>query len=136
MLDEFDEMERMVDDFFERTFSLEPMWDMQAQTLKPLYELKEARDSITVSVDLPRVQKDAIHLRVDEKSIDVSAELLQPIRYDRWGCSQRECEFKSLSVTIPLPAEVDPDGARAKFRDGILTVELPKKLKKKTIKVD
>jgi HSP20 family protein len=136
ILDEFDEIERTVDDFFERVFSLEPMWDVQARTLKPLYDIKETRESIIVLIDLPYIHKDAIQLRVDEKSIDVSADLLQPIRYNRWGSAQRECEFKKLSATIPLPAEVDPDGAIAKFREGVLTVELPKKLKKKTIKVD
>lgn len=136
VLGEFDEMERMVDDFFENVFSLEPMWDIQTRALRPLYEIKETRESVLVLVDLPNVQKDAIELRAEEKSIDVSAELLRPVRYERWGSAQRECEFKKLSVTIPLPAEVDPDGAVARFREGVLTVELPKKLKKKTISVD
>jgi HSP20 family protein len=136
IFDEFDEIERTVDDLFERVFSLEPMWDMQARTLKPLYDIRETRESIMVLIDLPSVQKDAIELRVEEKSIDVSAELLRPIRYDRWGSAQRECEFRKLSATIALPAEIDPDGATARFREGVLAVELPKKTKKKAIKVD
>jgi HSP20 family protein len=136
IFDQFEEMERTVDDFFERVFSLEPMWDTQTHTLKPLYDIKETRDTITVLIDLPCVEKDAIELRAEEKSIDVSAELLRPVKYDRWGSAQRGCEFKKLSATIPLPAEVDPDGAVARFADGVLRVELPKKLGKKTIKID
>jgi HSP20 family protein len=135
ILDEFDEMERRVDDFFENVFSAEPMWDIQTRTLKPLYEIKETRESVRVFVDLPNVQKDAIELRAEEKSIDVSAELLHPVRYERWGSTQRECEFKKLAGTIPLPSNVDPDGAVATFREGVLTVELPKKLTKKTVKI-
>ena len=137
ILDEFEQMERRVDEFFERArSSLEPMWDIQARTLKPLYDVRETRESIIVLVDLPYVEKEAIHLRVDEDSIDLSAELRQPIRYDRWGTTQRGCEFNKLCTTILLPTKVDPDAAKAKFRDGILTVELPKKIKKKTISVE
>jgi HSP20 family protein len=136
ILDEFEEMERRVDEFFEGTrFSLEPMWDIQARTLKPLYDIRETRESITVLVDLPYVEKKAIQLRVDEDSIDLSAELRQPVRYDRWG-TQRGCEFNKLCTTISLPTEVDPDEAKAKLRDGILTVEIPKKIKKKTLRVE
>jgi HSP20 family molecular chaperone IbpA len=109
VLDEFGEMERNVDEFFERVmFSLEPMWDIQARTLKPLYDVRETRESIVVLVDLPYVEKEAIQLRVDEDSIDLCAELRQPVRYDRWGTTQRGCEFKKLCTTISLPAEVDP----------------------------
>jgi HSP20 family protein len=136
-LDEFDEMERRMDEFFERiSSSLEPMWDVPAQTLKPLYEVRETRDSIMVLVDLPYVEKERIQLRVDKDSLDLSAELRQPIRYDRWGTTQRECEFNKLCVTIPLPTEVDPDGAKARLKEGVLTIELPKKTKKTNIKID
>lgn len=137
IVDEFEEMERDVDEFFEGArSSLEPMWDIQARTLKPLYDVREIRESIIVLVDLPYVEKEAIQLRVYEDSIDLSAELRQSIRYDRWGTTQRECEFNKLCTTIPLPKEVDPDRAKAKFRDGILTVEIPKRIKKKTISVE
>jgi HSP20 family molecular chaperone IbpA len=32
----------------------------------------------------------------------------------------------AFHVTINLPAEVDPNGATAQFRHGLLTVDLPK----------
>jgi HSP20 family protein len=134
-LDEFDEVERRVDEFFERVFSVEPMWDMRARSLKPLYDIKETRESIIVLVDLPYVEKGAVQLRVDEDSIDLSAELREPIKYGRWGTAQRECEFTKLSATIPLPTKVDPEGTTAKLTHGVLTVELPKIIKKRTIEV-
>lgn len=135
IFDEFEEIDRQVDEFFGRVFSGEPMWDMQEGTLKPLYEVKETRDRVVVMVDLPYVEKDGIDLKVNEESVDLSAELCQPVKYDRWGTAQRDCEFKKLSATIRLPAEVVPDSAVAKFKEGVLTVELPKKVKKRRIPV-
>ena len=136
ILDEFEEIERRVDEFFDQVFSVEPMWNLQAHSLRPLYQVKETKESITVVVDLPYVEKEAINLRVDEQSIDLSAELRQPIRYERWGTAQRECEFRKLSVTIPLPAEIISDEAVAKFKEGVLTVKLPRKIKKRIIRVE
>jgi HSP20 family protein len=136
ILDELDEMERRADEFFERVFSVEPMWDIQAHTLMPLYDIRETRESLIVRVDLPYVEKEAIQLRVDERSIDLSAELRQPIRYERWGTTQRDCEFRKLSATIPLPREIDPDGATSKFREGVLIIQLPNKIRKRTIPVE
>jgi HSP20 family protein len=136
ILDEFEEIERRVDEFFDRIFSVEPMWNLQAHSLRPLYQVRENKESITVVIDLPYVEKEAINLRVDEQSIDLSAELRQPIRYERWGTAQRECEFRRLSVTIPLPTEIISDEAVAKFKEGVLTVKLPRKIKKKSIRVE
>jgi len=135
-LDEFEKIERRVDEFFDQVFSAQPMWNLQAHSLRPLYQVKETKESITVLVDLPYVEKEAVTLRVDEQSIDLSAELRQPIRYERWGTAQRECDFERMSVTIPLPAKIIPDEAIAKFQKGVLTVELPRKMKKKIIKVE
>ena len=112
------------------------MWNLQAHSLRPLHQVKETKESITVLVDLPYVEKEAVTLRVDEQSIDLSAELRQPIRYERWGTAQRECDFERMSVTIPLPAKIIPDEAIAKFQKGVLTVGLPRKMKKKIIKVE
>lgn len=136
IFDEFEEIEKRVDELFDRVFTLEPMWDMQARTLKPLYDIKETKECVVVLVDLPYVRKEAIELKVDERSIDLSAELRQPVKYHRWGTVQRDCEFRKLTVTIRLPTEVVPDDAVAKFREGVLTIELPKKIERKSIKVE
>jgi HSP20 family molecular chaperone IbpA len=81
-------------------------------------------------------KKEDIQLRVDERSIDLSAKHRRSIRYERWGTVQRNCEFRTLSTTIPLPAEVDPEQAVARFRDGLLKMELPKKTKKKLLRIE
>ncbi len=136
IFDQFEEMDREVDRFFDRILSTEPMWDIQTQTLKPLHDIRERKELIVVMIDLPYVEKEAIDLKVDEGSIDLSAGLRHPVKYDRWGTTQRECEFRKLGGTIRLPTEVVPDSAVAKFRNGVLTIELTKKITKKRVKVD
>jgi HSP20 family protein len=135
IFDQFDEIDREVDRLFDRILSTEPMWDIRTQTLRPLHDIRETKESIVVMIDLPYVEKEAIDLKVDEESIDLTAELRHAINYDRWGTAQRKCEFKKLGTMIKLPTEVVPDSAVAKFSSGILTIELYKKITKKRIKV-
>ena len=47
----------------------------------------------------------------------------------------QECYWGKFARSIILPQEVDPEGADVTFRNGILTVKLPKANKKKTRKL-
>ena len=47
----------------------------------------------------------------------------------------QECYWGKFARSIILPQEVDPDGADVTFKNGILTVKLPKANKKKTKKL-
>lgn len=42
------------------------------------------------------------------------------------GCFCTERFYGSFQRTIPLPADVDPNGVEAQFQNGVLTVKLPK----------
>ena len=42
----------------------------------------------------------------------------------RWSVLQ--CAYGSFHRTVPLPSEVSTDQARARYRDGVLRIELPK----------
>jgi HSP20 family protein len=47
----------------------------------------------------------------------------------------QECYWGRFARTIILPQEIDPDGAEVKFKNGILTVTLPKADRKKSRKL-
>ena len=47
----------------------------------------------------------------------------------------QECYWGKFARSIILPQEVDPDGAEVMFKNGILTVRLPKANRKKTKKL-
>ncbi len=55
-------MDREIDQFFGRVFSMEPMWDVSTHSLKPLYDIRETKNHILVTVDLPYVKKEDIEL--------------------------------------------------------------------------
>ena len=126
------EISQAIDDFLE----WRPMWDVSTGTLEPLAEISETSDKIIVSMDLPFVKKENIDLNVSEDSLEVEAQLERCVRFKHWGTIQRECEFKTFHKTIALPKKVIPEETKAKSKDGVLTVEMPKRKAMKGIKID
>jgi HSP20 family protein len=125
------ELENMVENLLE-----ESMWDLSRHEIRPLTTLRECKDRIIVSIDLPYVRKDDIQLNVKEDKIEVSAIMNRCIKYDRWGTVQRDCEFRSYRTILNLPQKVVPEGAEARFKSGVLEVKLPKKTKYYRINIE
>lgn len=126
------------DEFFEQAFDelMRPSWDAVGKCLVPLINIEDKEDEIVVTVDLPCVQsKEDIDLNATEDNLEIIAQIREAIRWQRWGTSQRGLEFKKFRRSIRLPEKVDPESARAVFKNGILRISLPKVRKRHTIKI-
>lgn len=135
MFKSFDDIQREIDEAFEELISSKPMWDSSTGRLEPLIQVTESLDKIIVTMDLPLVLKEDIHLTIEEKRLNLKAPLARCVKYKRWG-AHSDCEFSSFYTTVNLPARVNPDEAKAKFLNGVLSVELPKTVKGKKINVE
>ena len=135
MYKSFDDIEREIDEAFEELMSTHPMWDSSTGRLEPLTQVTELLDKIVVTMDLPLVRKEDIHLTIEERCVNLEAPLARCVKYERWG-THSDCEFSSFYKVVNLPARVNPDEAKAKFLNGVLSVELPKTVKGKKINVE
>jgi len=116
--------------------STKPLWDSSRKCLEPLYDIHETEDAIEVTVDLPGVEdKKDISINIKENMLEIEAKIKKPVRFERWGTSQREMAFAHYYKQIQIPEEkIDLEKAKATFRDGILRVILP--LKKKGFRIN
>jgi len=73
---------------------------------EPLTDVAVDGNVVRVTVELPGVTKDDIQLEGTETSVTVSV----------------DTENRKFRKTVPLPAKVDPDSARAEYNNGILEV--------------
>lgn len=124
------EFEELAQDFFE-----EPMWDVSRREIRPLAHVRETDDKVIVSVDLPYVKKENIQLNVTEDMVEVSATMDRTVKYDRWGTVEKNCEFKSCRTFVGLPSKVTPKESTARFKSGVLEIEMPKKIQRHKIEV-
>ncbi|RLF17445.1 MAG: hypothetical protein DRJ66_00805 [Thermoprotei archaeon] len=118
------EVRRFLEDI-ERYFELEqPMWCYETRSLEPLFTITETEEELIVTFDLPMVDKDSIKINATEESLEVEAKLRRAVPGPRYLGS--EVCFEKFRKTIRLPVKVDPRGARARYKDGILEIRFPK----------
>lgn len=115
----------------------EIMWDPTRGCLEPLTEIHDNEREIVVRIDMPCVRrKSDITIQLTEDTVYIEAQMNRVIQYERWGTFQREAKFFRYTKTFSLPTKIDPESSRARFKDGILELHLPKKERHFTIKIE
>ncbi len=103
-----------------------PLWDESEKCLVPLIEIKASEDEVAVSVDLPFVKdKEDISLEVSDNALEIKALLYQSVAWERWGTIHKDLRFDTFKKTIHFPETVDPTKVKARFVNGILTINIP-----------
>ncbi len=94
----------------------------------PLVDIFEEDDDLVVVAEVPGVQKEDIELKATPYELEIVASS------STTGKSQR-----NYRKAVPLPTEINPDVAKARYNNGILEVRLKKRApekSKKRIKID
>lgn len=122
--DLFDEVDRRVHAILRQTMAgmHNSLFDMDSKSLKPLYRIEVTDEQVVVTFDLPYVRKEDISLTSTEETLSIEAKMKKPITMKLGGSIQGHFQFEKYSKKIRLPLRVDPDDARASFRDGLLVV--------------
>ena len=89
-------------------------------------ELHEGKDSITVAIEAPGMNKEDFEILVNDQTLAVrgARQASRDRTEGRYHITERV--YGRFERLIPLPVEVDREGARASYRSGVLTVELPR----------
>ncbi len=131
------EMNRMFDSFF-RDFGLAPSTAGEGLAeFEPRVNVKEKKDKIEVTAELPGMKEDDVELSLDGNNLVLKGEKKHERESEEEGYHFVERSYGSFYRRIPVPAEIDEDNVEAEFKDGILNVSLPKTEtgKQKSIKV-
>jgi HSP20 family protein len=119
------------EDFFKdfgKGFWVKP-YAMPAETeLTMKIDVSEDDKGFTVKADIPGVKKEDIQVDVDEDHVSVRAEAKQE-KEEKKGekVVYSERSYGMVSRSFSLPAAVDAKGAKAEYKDGVLSLTLPKK---------
>lgn len=92
----------------------------------PALDLREDENSLVAVVELPGLKKEDIDVSVHEGVLSVSGERTREKSADESGIYRSERYYGRFhrAVTLPKPVKIDKVGAT--YKDGILTIEMPK----------
>ena len=95
-------------------------------TWAPALDLYEDKESLVVRAELPGLKKEDIQISLHENTVTISGERRNEKTYEAGETSRQERIFGRFTRSLTLPKKVDGGKVKAGYRDGILTVTLPK----------
>ena len=98
----------------------------------PLIDIRDLGNKITIDIEIPGVEKKDIELRLSEKTLGISAQKKIGKEIEKDGKFLSERSFSTFRRMMPLPVEIVPEKAEARFDKGILHIEVPKARSKNT----
>lgn len=114
--------------------------ELAASEWRPHVDIKESSKQYTVTVDLPGVspEKTKVSLNDNTLTIEGSRESEKKEQDKDGKYTRMERFFGSFSRSFSLPSNIDADNIKAKTKNGVLELTIPKKSdnKTKTISID
>jgi HSP20 family protein len=113
----------------------EAMWDDGEPEGKLTVDVYQTPNDIVVESAIAGVRAEDIDVHATTDSITIRGARKREKAVKDEDYLYQECYWGRFARTIILPQEVDPDAASVSFKNGILTVKLPKANRKKTKKL-
>lgn len=101
------------------------LFNLESKSLMPLCRIESTEEAVTVTFDLPRVEKRNITLTSTENAVSVEAKMRKPITLRVGGSVQKHVAFERYRALVRLPRKVEPERAKATFKNGLLRVRFP-----------
>lgn len=135
LLDVQREINRMFDHLFRES---SPEGDTLANSAwMPSVDIEEQDDRYTVQVELPGVAKDDVKIVLQDNILTVRGEKKPQQKQSKSGTYQRvERLYGSFQRSFTLPIPVRGDAIEASFKDGILTISVPKAEEARTKQIE
>ena len=93
----------------------------------PQVNIQETPDSYLVEMAVPGLKKSDFDISLDNNDLIISAETKTENEEENKHFTRREFGYSSFKRSFMLPETVDESKIKAKYEDGILNIELPKK---------
>ncbi|MFB6081184.1 MAG: Hsp20/alpha crystallin family protein [Halanaeroarchaeum sp.] len=124
----FDDIDRLFDRLNRQLETAADRWeDESAFGGDFAVDVEDAGDEFVVTVDLPGFEKDAVDVRVKDRTLTIEADRETASESDPdSNYIRRERHTQSVSRHVTLPETVDTDDVSATMKNGVLTVTLGK----------
>lgn len=89
-------------------------------------DVKDAGDKIVVTAEVPGVLMNELDITVTPQYLSIAGEKKREKEEERKGYYHMERQYGYFRRVVPLPCEIDSDAVDAVFKDGVLTIAMPK----------
>ena len=119
-----DPFARMLDSVFGE--GLYPSEDVSNRTWMPSVNIRETEQAFFVEAELPGLTKKDIDITIENNILKLSGERRFEKDTNEESYHRVERSYGSFLRTFSLPSQVNAESVKASFKDGVLTIEVPK----------
>lgn len=95
-------------------------------TWAPALDVYEDKENVVVRAEIPGMKKEDLDISLHDNVVTVSGERKHEKKYEGGQTSREERFFGRFTRSMKLPKQVNSNGVKANYKDGILTITLPK----------
>jgi HSP20 family protein len=117
-------MNRVFEDAFGRTFDEH---DLFGGSWTPAVDIVESADALVLHAELPGTKPEEVDIRIENNLLTLKGERRFENHEDQGTYHRRERSYGTFARTFTLPTMVEQDKISAEYKEGVLTVTLPKK---------
>jgi HSP20 family protein len=123
-----------IDRFVNRIFDAIPFGGHADRPATPPVNIVEYADRLVIVVDLPGVEENEIDVKLNGNELTISTERKHAPETKDGAFHRLESHFGKIGRTLTLPDDLQTDAIEALYKQGSLTLTLPK-AKEKTAKI-
>jgi HSP20 family protein len=131
--------QRDFDRLFREAFS--PVFgegELSTRTWAPPVDIYENGDNLVLKAELPGIDPKDVEIRVEDNTLYLKGERKFEKEVKEQNYHRVERSYGNFTRSFSLPNSIDSDKVQAEYKDGILTLTMPKReeAKPKTIKIN
>ena len=122
------EMNRLFDDFFQG-FDIAPFGALLEERFggfSPSIDLKEDDKEVSIKAELPGIDEKDIEVLLSDDALTIKGEKKEEKEERGKDYYHMERTYGSFNRVVPLPLGVDTTNVEAHFKNGVLSIKLPK----------
>lgn len=103
-----------------------PSEDVSNRAWMPAVNIRETEAAFLIEAELPGLTKKDVEITLENNLLKLSGERRFEKDAQEENYHRVERSYGSFLRTFSLPSQVDSEGVKANFKEGVLTIEVPK----------
>jgi HSP20 family protein len=128
---EIDTLQREVNRLFDSLTADMPTLSSSGAFIPPA-EMHETPDAVHLKLEVPGIAADDLDIQVSADAVSISGERKSESTTEDKGMKRTEFRYGRFQRVFQLPARIQNDNVTANYKDGILSLTLPKAEAEKT----
>ncbi|WP_088889518.1 Hsp20/alpha crystallin family protein [Leptolyngbya ohadii] len=120
------QMDHLFDDLLSLGRDFPPLPKINIVEWAPAVELRETDGEMIVKVQVPGISAKDLDVHVSEDAVSISGEHREEKRTEEKGVLRSEFQYGQFQRVIALPVPIKHEQVKSEFKDGVLTLTLPK----------